>query len=103
MSDFPRAHRVTIADVAREAGVSRTTVSHALSGQGKVNAATRAKVKEVAARLNYRPNVRAQSLRSGKSQPLALLPSMPAAVSAWPSHRASFAEPATGCARTAMR
>ncbi|RAC10269.1 hypothetical protein DN539_33400, partial [Burkholderia multivorans] len=27
----PRPHRATIADVAREAGVSRTTVSHALN------------------------------------------------------------------------
>ena len=102
MSDFPRAHRVTIADVAREAGVSRTTVSHALSGQGKVNAATRAKVKEVADRLNYRPNVRAQSLRSGKSQTLALLSSMPAAVSAGPSQLGFFTELAMGCARTAL-
>ncbi|WP_152345843.1 LacI family DNA-binding transcriptional regulator [Brevibacterium sp. CFH 10365] len=102
MSDFPRAHRVTIADVAREAGVSRTTVSHALSGQGKVNAATRAKVKEVADRLNYRPSVRAQSLRSGKSQTLALLSSMPAAVSAGPSQLGFFTELAMGCARTAL-
>jgi DNA-binding LacI/PurR family transcriptional regulator len=102
MSDFPRAHRVTIADVAREAGVSRTTVSHALSGQGKVNAATRAKVKEVAERLNYRPSVRAQSLRSGKSQTLALLSSMPAAVSAGPSQLGFFTELAMGCARTAL-
>ncbi|WP_258234049.1 LacI family DNA-binding transcriptional regulator [Brevibacterium oceani] len=102
MSDLPRAHRVTIADVAREAGVSRTTVSHALSGQGKVNAATRAKVKEVADRLNYRPSARAQSLRSGKSQTLALLSSMPAAVSAGPSQLGFFTELAMGCARTAL-
>ncbi|WP_436326830.1 LacI family DNA-binding transcriptional regulator [Brevibacterium sp. FAM 27836] len=102
MSDFPRTHRVTIADVAREAGVSRTTVSHALSGQGKVNAATRDKVKEVAERLNYRPSVRAQSLRSGRSQTLALLSSMPAAVSAGPSQLGFFTELAMGCARTAL-
>lgn len=102
MSDYPRAHRVTIADVAREAGVSRTTVSHALSGQGKVNAATRAKVKEVAERLNYRPSARARSLRSGKSQTLALLSSMPAAVSAGPSQLGFFTELAMGCARTAL-
>ncbi|WP_432790631.1 LacI family DNA-binding transcriptional regulator [Brevibacterium sp. K11IcPPYGO002] len=102
MSDFPRAHRVTIADVAREAGVSRTTVSHALSGQGKVNADTRAKVKEVAERLNYRPSARARSLRSGKSQTLALLSSMPAAVSAGPSQLGFFTELAMGCARTAL-
>ena len=102
MTDFPRAHRVTIADVAREAGVSRTTVSHALSGQGKVNADTRAKVKEVAERLNYRPSARARSLRSGKSQTLALLSSMPAAVSAGPSQLGFFTELAMGCARTAL-
>lgn len=102
MSDFPRTQRVTIADVAREAGVSRTTVSHALSGQGKVNAATRDKVKEVAERLNYRPSVRAQSLRSGRSQTLALLSSMPAAVSAGPSQLGFFTELAMGCARTAL-
>lgn len=102
MTDIPRAHRVTIADVAREAGVSRTTVSHALSGQGKVNADTRAKVKEVAERLNYRPSARARSLRSGKSQTLALLSSMPAAVSAGPSQLGFFTELAMGCARTAL-
>ncbi|WP_209325973.1 LacI family DNA-binding transcriptional regulator [Brevibacterium renqingii] len=102
MSESPRVHRVTIADVAREAGVSRTTVSHALSGQGKVNATTREKVREVAERLNYRPSVRAQSLRSGRSQALALLSSMPAAVSAGPSQLGFFTELAMGCARTAL-
>ena len=102
MGTASRPHRATIADVAREAGVSRTTVSHALNGLGKVNSATRDKVKEVATRLNYRPSVRAQGLRSGRSQALALLSSMPSAVSAGPSQLGFFTELAMGCARTAL-
>ena len=102
MGDSSRPSRATIADVAREAGVSRTTVSHALNGLGKVNSATRDKVKEVAASLNYRPSVRAQGLRSGRSQALALLSSMPSAVSTGPSQLGFFTELAMGCARTAL-
>ncbi|MBM6590717.1 LacI family DNA-binding transcriptional regulator [Brevibacterium sp. RIT 803] len=102
MGDSSRPSRATIADVAREAGVSRTTVSHALNGLGKVNSATRDKVKEVAASLNYRPSVRAQGLRSGRSQALALLSSMPSAVSAGPSQLGFFTELAMGCARIAL-
>ena len=97
-----RPHRATIADVAREAGVSRTTVSHALNGLGKVNAQTRERVRAVAADLNYRPSVRAQGLRKGRSQSLALLSSMPAAVSAGPSQLGFFTELAMSCARTAL-
>lgn len=52
----------SIRDVAREAGVSITTVSRALAGHADVNAATRARVEEVARRIHYRPNVVAQSL-----------------------------------------
>lgn len=102
MGTASRPQRATIADVAREAGVSRTTVSHALNGLGKVNSETRDKVKDVAARLNYRPSVRAQGLRSGRSQALALLSSMPSAVSAGPSQLGFFTELAMGCARTAL-
>ncbi|WGW12811.1 LacI family DNA-binding transcriptional regulator [Saxibacter everestensis] len=102
MGDTSRRNRATIADVAREAGVSRTTVSHALNGLGKVNSQTRDKVKEVAARLKYRPSVRAQGLRSGRTQALALLSSMPSAVSAGPSQLGFFTELAMGCARTAL-
>lgn len=102
MGRTTRSHRVTIADVAQEAGVSRTTVSHALNGMGKVNSKTRKRVEEVAARLNYKPSVRAQSLRSGRSQTLALLSSMPSAVSAGPSQLGFFTELAMGCARTAL-
>jgi DNA-binding LacI/PurR family transcriptional regulator len=48
--------RVSIRDVAREAGVSVTTVSHALNGKGRLNVDTRRRVREVADRLGYRPN-----------------------------------------------
>ncbi|MGO2035178.1 MAG: LacI family DNA-binding transcriptional regulator [Brevibacterium sp.] len=102
MSSPRGSRRATIADVAREAGVSRTTVSHALNGLGKVNEQTRDRVRTVAERLNYRPSVRARGLRSGRSQALALLSSMPSAVSAGPSQLGFFTELAMGCARTAL-
>jgi len=65
--------RATIADVAAAAGVSRTTVSVALSGKGRVDAATRDRVRSVAASLNYRPSIRAQRLRGGSSRTVGLV------------------------------
>lgn len=102
MKQGKKEQRITIADVAKQAGVSRTTVSHALNGVGQVDPKTRARVKQVAAELNYRPNVRAQRLRSGKAQAIALLSSMSPAVSAGPSQLGFFTELAMGCARTAL-
>ena len=64
---------VTIRDVAREAGVSITTVSHALTGYPDVSLKTREKVQEVARRLGYRPNVNGRSLASRKSNCIALV------------------------------
>lgn len=93
---------VTIADVAREADVSPTTVSHSLNGIGQVHERTRQRVIEVAERLNYRPSVRAQQLRAGRSQAIALLSSMPAAVSAGASRLGFFTELAMGCAEIAL-
>jgi DNA-binding LacI/PurR family transcriptional regulator len=55
--------RVTIRDVAQAAGVSTTTVSDALSGNGRLPAATRRRVSAVAGRLGYRANPAARSLR----------------------------------------
>ena len=46
--------KVTIRDVAREAGVSPTTVSRSLSKPGRVNLETATRVREVAERLGYR-------------------------------------------------
>lgn len=59
--------RVGITDVAAAAGVSITTVSHALSGQGKVNDRTRQRVVDVAAELGYAPNRLASGLRSKRT------------------------------------
>jgi DNA-binding LacI/PurR family transcriptional regulator len=65
--------RPTIHDVAKAAGVSVTTVSHALNGKGRVDPQTRALVAQVVHRLGYRANRHARGLRSGRSATLGLL------------------------------
>ncbi|MCC2313456.1 LacI family transcriptional regulator [Cellulomonas sp. zg-B12] len=61
--------RVTSADVARESGVSRTTVSYVLNDRTDVvlTDATRQRVIATAARLGYTPSAAARALRSGRS------------------------------------
>jgi len=59
-----RERRTSINDVAAAAGVSATTVSDALSGKGRLPEETRARVREIAERLGYRPNALARGLRS---------------------------------------
>lgn len=54
--------RVTISDVAREAGVSAMTVSRVVNGKGETSAPTRARVEEAVARLGYRPSRLARGL-----------------------------------------
>ncbi|HEY7478515.1 MAG TPA: LacI family DNA-binding transcriptional regulator [Actinomycetota bacterium] len=70
-------HRVSIRDVAREAGVSVTTVSHALNGKGRLNTETRRRVLDVAERMGYRPNPAARSLVSGRTGLIAVMASLP--------------------------
>jgi LacI family transcriptional regulator len=53
---------VTIRDVARESGVSVSTVSKALNGNGQLRPETRRQVRSIAERLGFRPNDIAQSL-----------------------------------------
>jgi DNA-binding LacI/PurR family transcriptional regulator len=74
--------RVSIRDVAREAGVSVTTVSHALNDKGRLHPETRARVREVAQRLGYRPNPAARSLVSGHTGLIAVLAALPSGVHA---------------------
>jgi DNA-binding LacI/PurR family transcriptional regulator len=58
---------VGIKDVARAAGVSTTTVSHALSGKGRLPEETRTRVRLIADELGYRPNSVARSLAEGRT------------------------------------
>ena len=58
----PNGRRVTIKDIAREAGVSVTTVSDSLSGNGRLPAETRQRVRQLAKELGYRPSAAARSL-----------------------------------------
>jgi LacI family transcriptional regulator len=59
--------RVTIRDVAAEAGVSIGTASKALNGQGKLRDETRERVADAARRLGFAPNTLAQALLAGRS------------------------------------
>ena len=94
--------RPTIADVAEAAGVSRTTVSHSLNDLGKVDPRTRARVKRIAAELGYRPNLRAQRLRRGSAQAIALASSMPLAVAGGPARLGFYMEVAAAAAERAL-
>ena len=59
--------RVTLADVAAAAGVSRTTVSWVLNDRARrIPDSTRCRVRAVAERLGYRPNRVARQLRAGR-------------------------------------
>jgi DNA-binding LacI/PurR family transcriptional regulator len=73
-------HRVTSADVARLAGVSRATVSYVMNdtpGQ-TISGDTRTRVLDAAARLGYAPSAAARTLRTGRSDVvLCLLPDWP--------------------------
>ncbi|QBE66051.1 LacI family DNA-binding transcriptional regulator [Pseudoduganella lutea] len=97
------ARRLTIKDVALAAGVSLTTVSHALNDRGYVDPDTRARVKRVATELGYRPNLRAQRLRTGKANSIALLSSMPFAVAGGSSRLGFMMEVAAVAAEAAMQ
>lgn len=69
----------TIDDIARELGVSKTTVSRAISGKGRIGKATRERVLQFVETHDYRPNVLAKVLAQKKTYNLGLvLPSMSA-------------------------
>ena len=65
--------RTTIHDVARAAGVSVSTVSKALNDSGRMAAETRARIKQVAEDIGFRPNALARGLLSNRSFTIGLL------------------------------
>ena len=65
-----------MSDIARQAGVSPSTVSHVLSGRkggARVSAKTAAEIRRIAARLNFHPSHAARQLRGVRSRVVAVL------------------------------
>ena len=73
--------RTTIADVAKAAGVSVSTVSRALRGLDRVNPETRERIEKEANRLHFSFSKSASSLASGKTMRIAVL--LPSEISSW--------------------
>ena len=67
------AHRVTIADVAKAAGVSQQTISRVLNDKGEVSEATRQRVRAVIDRLGYRPSSIARGLATHRTLTIGLV------------------------------
>ncbi len=74
----PLAHRpsLTMADLAELAGVSKITVSRALSESPLVNVETRERVQALARKHGYKLNVSARNLRLRRSHTVAVIVEM---------------------------
>jgi len=66
-------NQVTIKDIARELGISPSTVSRALKDHPDISPETKKAVNELAEKLNYQPNVVALSLRQSKTNTLGVI------------------------------
>ncbi|GAA4613019.1 LacI family DNA-binding transcriptional regulator [Actinoallomurus liliacearum] len=64
---------MNIGEIARRSGVSRSTVSYALSGKRAVSEATRQRIQAVIDELGYRPNAAARALKEGRTRTLGLV------------------------------
>jgi LacI family transcriptional regulator len=69
---MPKQH-VTMADVAREAGVSLMTVSRAINGKDGLSKATRDRILAIVDRLGYRPSIIARSLVTDRTGTIGLV------------------------------
>ncbi len=63
--------KVSLDDLAKELGVSKTTVSRAISGTGRISQATRERVREAVAKTGYVPNAAAYNLSISRTKNLA--------------------------------
>ena len=72
-SASPSTGPVSMADLARELGVSTTTISRALSDHFSIGPAMKQKVLKLAKKYNYQPNHLASALRKGKSKLLGVI------------------------------
>lgn len=69
-----REKRITILDIAREAGVSTATVSRVLNNTDyPVKESVRRKIQKVAEKFNYRPNIFSQMLKGGVNKVIGII------------------------------
>ena len=66
-------HNITIDNIARDLGVSKTTISRAISGKGRISEAMREKVKAYIKECDYHPSASAKGLAESRTYNLALV------------------------------
>ena len=64
---------MNIGEIALRAGVSRSTVSYALSGRRSVSSATKQRIQAVIDEIGYQPNAAARALKEGRTRTLGLV------------------------------
>ena len=65
--------QITIKDIARELGISPSTVSKALKGHRDISSSTKQSVRDLAEKWNYKPDQIALSLKSGLSKTIGVI------------------------------
>lgn len=64
---------ITIKDIAKELGISVSTVSRALQNHPDISEPTKVLVRDCAKRLNYKPNIMASNLRTSKNTTIGIV------------------------------
>ena len=64
---------ITLEEIAKLSGVSRSTVSRVINGESNVKEETRQRVLEVIDRVNFQPNIAARSLAAGRTNVIGLV------------------------------
>ncbi|MET7462155.1 LacI family DNA-binding transcriptional regulator [Nonomuraea sp. NPDC005501] len=64
---------MNIGEIAKRAGVSRSTVSYALTGKRPVSEGTKRRIQAVIDELGYRPNATARALKEGRTRTIGLV------------------------------
>jgi LacI family transcriptional regulator len=64
---------LTLEDIARKCGVSRSTVSRVINGEANVSPETRQRVMDVIQQINFQPNLAARGLAAGKTRVLGVV------------------------------
>ncbi|MFB6851100.1 LacI family DNA-binding transcriptional regulator [Streptomyces sp. NPDC056341] len=77
MTERSNGHRPTLEDVARRAGVSKSTVSRAINGEPKVRASVAERIRQAVDELGYVPNQAARSLVTRRNNAVAVVVTEP--------------------------